>query len=67
MRRSFILQTQKAKKELNFSSTPFNVWMKKTVTWFVKNYRGDLPENYRLREKEIEVIQKFKKAVKAIH
>jgi len=67
MRRSFILQTQKANKELNFSSTPFNVWLRKTVTWFVENYRGDPPENYRLREKEIEIIQKFKKAVKAIH
>lgn len=67
MRRPFILQTQKAKKELNFSSTPFDVWLKKTVNWFAEDYRGDPPENYRLREKEIKIIQKFKKAVKSIH
>jgi nucleoside-diphosphate-sugar epimerase len=67
MRRPFILQTQKAKKELNFSSTPFDVWLRKTVNWFAQGYRGDPPENYRLREKEIEIIQKFKKAMKSIH
>ena len=67
MRRPFILQTQKAKIELNFSSTPFDGWLRKTINWFVEDYRGNPPENYRLREKEIEIIQKFKKAVKAIH
>jgi nucleoside-diphosphate-sugar epimerase len=66
MRRSFILQTQKAKKELNFSSTPFDVWLRKTVNWFFKDYGGDPPEDYRLREKEIEIIQKFRKAVKSV-
>ncbi len=66
MRRPFILQTQKAKKELNFSPTPFDVWMRKTVDWFVRDYRGDPPENYHLRDKEIEIIQKFKKAMKSI-
>jgi len=66
MRRPFILQTHKAKKELNFSSTPFDVWLGKTVNWFVEDYKGEPPENYRLREKEIEIIQKFKKAVKSI-
>jgi nucleoside-diphosphate-sugar epimerase len=66
MRRPFILQTQKAKKELNFSSTPFDDWLRKTVSWFDKDYRGEPPENYRLREKEIEIIQKFKKAMKSI-
>ncbi len=67
MRRPFILQTQKAKEELNFSSTPFNVWLRKTVDWFVKDYKGDPPKNYRLREKELEIIRKFKKAIKSIH
>ncbi len=67
MRRLFILQTQKAIKELNFSSTPFDIWLRKTVNWFTEDYRGDPPENYRFREKEIEIIEKFKKAMKSIH
>jgi len=66
MRRPFILQTSKAKKELNFSSTPFDACLRKTIEWYVEEYRGDLPENYRFREKEIEIIQKFKEAVKSI-
>jgi len=66
MRRPFVLQTLKAKKELHFSSTPFDVWLGKTIEWYVEKYRGDPPENYRLREKEIEIIQKFKEAVKSI-
>ena len=67
MRRPFILQTQKARKELNFSSTPFDTWLRKAVGWFVEDYRGDPPENYRFREREIEIVQKFKRAVKSIH
>jgi len=67
MRRSFILQTLKAKNELNFSSTPFDDWLRKTIKWFVDKYEGDPPENYSLRDKEIEIIQKFKEAVESIH
>jgi len=66
MRRPFILQTQKAKKELNFSSTSFDIWLHKTISWFDEEYKEGPPENYRLREKEIEIIQKFQGAIKSI-
>jgi len=61
-RRPFILSTEKAKRDLNFSSTPFETWLRKTIFWFKEEYRGGPPENYNLREKEIDVILKYQKA-----
>jgi nucleoside-diphosphate-sugar epimerase len=66
MRRLFILNTQKARRDLNFSSTPFEAWMRKTVQWFVEEYKGGPPENYRLRERELAIIRSYKKAVESI-
>lgn len=65
-RRPFILDTQKAQKELIFTSTPFDSWMKKTIQWFLEEYRGGPPENYGLRDKEVEVVRRFKKAVSSL-
>jgi nucleoside-diphosphate-sugar epimerase len=65
-RRALILDVQKTRKELNFSSTPFDSWMKKTIQWFVEEYKGSPPENYSLRSKEIEVIRRYKEAVDSI-
>jgi nucleoside-diphosphate-sugar epimerase len=65
-RRPFILDIQKAQKELNFTSTPFDSWMKKTIHWFLEEYRGGPPENYGLRDKEVEVVRRFKKAVSSL-
>jgi len=65
-RRPFILDIQKAKKELNFASTPFDSWIKKTIRWFMEEYRGGPPENYDLRDKEVEVIRRFKEAVSSL-
>lgn len=66
MRRPFVLDTQKARRELSFSPTPFAVWMEKTVNWFVKDYKGGPPEDYRTREKEVEIAEKYKKAVESV-
>lgn len=65
-RRPFIMDVQKAKKDLNFSSTPFDTWMRKTIHWFIEEYRGGPPDNYALREKEIEFIQRYQKAIDSI-
>jgi len=65
-RRPFILSTEKAKRDLNFSSTPFDMWMRKTILWFKEEYQGGPPENYELRQKEVEVVQKYQKAIEMI-
>ena len=61
-RRSFIMDARKAKRILNFSSTPFKVWLEKTINWFMNSYKGEPPENYRLRAKELEAIRKYNDA-----
>ncbi len=65
-RRPFILDIQKAKKELLFSPTPFMTWIEKTIHWFFKEYEGKPPENYRLREKEVDFICKYKEVFDSI-
>lgn len=65
-RRPFILDIQKARRDLSFSSTPFDVWMRKKVQWFIEEYKGGPPENYRLREKELDIIRSYQKAVESI-
>lgn len=66
MRRPFVLDVRKAKDQLMFSSTPFAVWMRRTVDWFNQEYQGGPSEDYRTRQKEIEVIQKYREAVQKI-
>jgi nucleoside-diphosphate-sugar epimerase len=65
-RRPFILDVKKAQKELNFASTPFDSWMRKTIRWFMEEYRADLPQNYGFRDKEVEVVRRFKEAVDSL-
>jgi nucleoside-diphosphate-sugar epimerase len=65
-RRPFILDVQKAQKELSFASTPFDLWMRKTIQWFMEEYSGGPPENYELRDKEVDVIRRFREAVSLI-
>ncbi len=62
-RRPFILDTQKARRELNFLATPFEIWIKKTITWFTEEYKGGPPENYWTRKKEIEIAADYNSAV----
>jgi len=65
-RRPFVLDTQKARRDLNFLSTPFEIWIRKTVNWSVKDYKGGTPDNYRMRAREIEIVEDYKKAVKGM-
>ncbi len=66
MRRPFILDVRKAKEELGFSSTPFAVWLRRTIHWFNQEYHGGPSKDYRTRQKEIEVIQKYREAIHKI-
>lgn len=42
-----------AREEINFKPTPTNDWLRETIHWFIDEYEGQEPENYKNREKEI--------------
>lgn len=65
-RRPFVLDVQKARRELNYSSTPFDAWMRKTIQWFLEDYNGGPPENYILRKRELGLVEKYKKALQSL-
>jgi len=65
-RRPFILSTEKAKRDLDFSSTPVDVWLGKTISWFMEQYKGGLPDNYKTRAKEVEFVGKYRQAVRSL-
>jgi len=65
-RRPFILSTEKAKRDLNFSSTPVGTWLGRTISWFMERYKGGLPDNYKARAEEIAFVQKFREAVRSL-
>jgi nucleoside-diphosphate-sugar epimerase len=62
-RRPFVMSTERARCELGFSSTPFEVWLEKTIRWFRNEYAGAPPEDYRRRELEAAVAAKYRDAV----
>jgi nucleoside-diphosphate-sugar epimerase len=66
MRKPFVLDTQKAARELGFSATPFDIWLEKTIRWFVEDYDGGPPENYQSRDREVEIAEKYKRAVEEL-
>jgi len=59
-RRPFVLDVHKAIKDLDFTPTPIRSWLEKTILWFQNEYRGDPPENYKQRRKELEFVNKYK-------
>ena len=65
-RRPFILSTAKARRDLNFKSTPVETWLGKTITWFMNEYKGGPPENYQTRNREVEFAKKYQEAVRAL-
>jgi nucleoside-diphosphate-sugar epimerase len=62
-RRPFVMSTERARHELGFSSTPFAVWLEKTIRWYRNEYAGAPPENYSSRELEAAVAAKYRDAV----
>jgi nucleoside-diphosphate-sugar epimerase len=65
-RRPFVLDVHKAVQDLDFVPTPIPSWLEKTIRWFLDEYKGDPPENYKLREKELEIAAKYRRAVKSL-
>ncbi len=65
-RRPFILSTDKARQDLNFKSTPLQTWLGKTISWFMGVYKGGPPENYLMRDKEVEFAHKYQESVRTL-
>lgn len=66
-RRSFVMDVRKARRDLGFCSTPFDIWMRNTIQWYREEYKGGPPEDYRIRDKEIEFIRRYKEAIQNLH
>ncbi len=62
-RRPFVLVTEKARRELGFTSTPVMIWLEKTIRWFREEYRGGPPDNYRMRDREVEFAAWYRSTV----
>ena len=62
-RHAFVLATDAARRDLNFSATPFPVWLEKTIRWFREDYRGAPPDNYLRRSLETEFAGRYRAAV----
>ena len=62
-RRPFVLVTDKARRDLSFSATPYPLWLERTIRWFRQDYRGGPPDNYLRRRLEPELIAAYRSAV----
>lgn len=58
-RRDVVFSLDKIKRDLNYTSTPFKVWMKKTIDWFLNDYDKH-SSGYSHRNKELSIIKKLK-------
>jgi nucleoside-diphosphate-sugar epimerase len=65
-RRPFVLACQKAQRDLAFSSTPFPVWLGRTIRWFQDEYKGGPPGNYGRRQSEVMVSSRYREAIRGI-
>lgn len=58
--RTAIFSTERAKADLNFTSTPFEKWMPKTIEWYLNIFKKD-SIGYNNRDKELYFIEKWKR------
>jgi nucleoside-diphosphate-sugar epimerase len=65
-RRPFILSIEKARRDLAFSSTPFETWLGKTILWFKEGYKGGIPDNYRSRDEEVILASRYREAMEKL-
>ena len=65
-RRPFVLDVHKAIQSLGFSPTPIQSWLEKTIRWFQNEYKGDPPENYKHRDRELELATKYRAAMRPL-
>jgi nucleoside-diphosphate-sugar epimerase len=65
-RRPFVLVTDKARRDLGFTATPFSSWLEKTIRWFREEYRGEPPDNYLRRDLEPAFVGRYRSAVASL-
>jgi hypothetical protein len=53
------LDPSRAENELNFRSTPLKSWLPEVIDYFLTQYQGSIPENYRYRSQEIKLLDKL--------
>ena len=53
-------------EELKFQPTPVEEWLRETVRYFIDEYSGPDPDNYRQRPRELELIRYWKQFKKMI-
>lgn len=58
-RRTAVFSIDKIKSATNFSSTPFDVWMPRTIDWFLNSYNGN-SVGYEKRMDEIKIAADWK-------
>lgn len=56
-RRSAVFSLDKIKRDLNYKSTPFKIWMRKTIDWYLSEFK-EHSLGYDSREEEIDIIKK---------
>ncbi len=49
-----------AREEIGFQSTPLSEWLPNVISYFMEDYAGDEPGNYRFRPREIQLVNKWK-------
>lgn len=58
--RTAIFSIDRAKRDLNFQSTPFEKWMPGTIDWYLNEFKKD-SVGYGNRDKEVEFVEKWRK------
>jgi dTDP-glucose 4,6-dehydratase len=58
-RRTTVFSLEKIKRDLNYKSTPFQVWMRKTIDWYLNEVK-EHSLGYDKRDEELKIIEKIK-------
>lgn len=51
----------RAQREIGFRSTPLKDWLPETINYFMEEYDGNPPQNYRYRPEEIKLLKNLRK------
>ena len=64
---NFVIDVTKAERDLDYSTTPFNDWIKTTVLWYRDNYDGKDSANYENRDAEVAFAKRYLDAMSALN
>jgi len=63
---NFIPDISKAEREMGYKTTPFADWLAETVRWYRDSYRGKDSPGYENRQSEVELAERYQKALSTI-